>query len=208
MTRTRILLADDHILLTDVLINLLAKSFEIVGVARDGREMIQKTTAEHPDVVIADVMMPVLGGIEAARTIHREAPRSKLLFLTMHHEISFVQEVLHAGALGYVLKTSTASELVNAIRCVAKGCRYVSHTIDMHLLSRVESRLLRGLTPRRCQIVQMIAEGLSMKEVGVRLGISTRTAETHKYVIMRMLGVSTTASLIRYAIRTNLVQET
>src|SRR5579862_320910 len=113
MNRTRILLADEHVLLTDALMTLLTKHFDITGVARDGLDMIRKTTMERPDVVVADVKLPVLSGIQAARTIRKETPRSSLLFLTMYDEISLIQEALHAGALGYVLKSSSASELIN-----------------------------------------------------------------------------------------------
>ena len=212
MNRTRILLADEHVLLTDALTNLLKKSFDVIGVARDGREMIRKATLEQPHVVIADVSLPVLSGIEATRALRREAAHSKCLFLAMYDDISIVEEAFHAGALGYVLKSCAASELIKAIHCVARGTRYVSPGIDAHLLPLpVQNQARRhrrdALTQRRRQILQLIAQGMTMKEIGVRLGISTRTAETHKYVIMRLLGVSTTACLIRYAIRTNVLQE-
>lgn len=212
MNRIRILLTDEHVVLTDALITFLSKDFDIAGVARDGHEMILKTTIEHPDIVVADINLPVMSGIEAARAIRKEAPRSKLLFLSMYDEISIVQEAFHAGALGYVLKSSAAYELIKAIHCVARGRRYVSPGISADLLPPTVQNLPRrrrqdGLTKRRRQIVELIAQGMTMKEIGERLGISTRTAETHKYVIMRMLGVSTTASLIRYAIRTNVIQE-
>lgn len=209
MTRSRILLADDYMLQTDGLTNILGKHFDITGVARDGRELIQQTMTQLPDVVIVDVDMPVLNGIAAARTIHTEASRSKLLFLTLYDEVSVVQEAFRAGALGYVHKSCPVSELINAIRCVARGTRYVSQTIPVDLLPPIEGLARRHrqevLTPRRRQILEMIAQGLTMKEIGVRLGIATRTVEKHKYLLMRTLGVSTTASLIRYAIRTNVV---
>ena len=212
MNRTRILLADEHVLLTDVLSRLLTKHFDVIGVARDGQELIRKTTTQRPDVVIAEVSLPVMSGIEAARAIRREAPRSKLLFLTMYDELSIVQESFDAGALGYVLKSCAAAELIKGIHSVAGGTPYVSPGISEHLISpTVPSRRRQredALTQRRREVLQMIAQGMTMKEIGLRLGISTRTAETHKYVMMRMLGVSTKACLIRYAIRTHVVQET
>src|SRR5215467_3570702 len=212
MNRTRILLADDHTVLTDALVNLLALHFEIVGVARDGRSLLGLAKQERPDVIVTDISMPDLNGIDAARMLRKEANPSKLLFLSMHADLPLVEEAFRAGALGYVLKLCSADELVKAIHCVAKGSTYITPLLAGDLISTL---LTAGpqqaggetttLTLRQREMMQPIAEGKTMKEVASQLGISTRTTESHKYEIMRQLGIQTTAELIRYAVRIKLV---
>jgi DNA-binding NarL/FixJ family response regulator len=211
MNRTRILLADDHTVLTDALVNLLALHFEIVGVARDGRSLLGLAKQERPDVIVTDISMPDLNGIDAARMLRKEANPSKLLFLSMHADLPLVEEAFRAGALGYVLKLCSADELVKAIQSVARGATYITPLLAGDLISTL---LTAGpqqtcnettLTLRQREVLQLLAEGKTMKQVATQLGISTRTTESHKYEIMRQLGIQTTAELIRYAVRIKLV---
>ena len=211
MNRTRILLADDHTVLTDALVNLLALHFDIVGVARDGRTLLGLAKQERPDVIVTDISMPDLNGIDAARMLRKEANPSKLLFLSMHADLPLVEEAFRAGALGYVLKLCSADELVKAIQSVARGATYITPLLAGDLISTL---LTAGpqqacnettLTLRQREVLQLLAEGKTMKQVATQLGISTRTTESHKYEIMRQLGIQTTAELIRYAVRIKLV---
>jgi len=211
MNRTRILLADDHSVLTDALVNLLAQQFDIVGVARDGRSLVTRAKQDRPDVIVTDISMPDLNGIDAARILRKEASSSKLLFLSMHADLPLVEEAFRAGASGYVLKLCGADELVKAIQCVARGTTYITPLLAGDLISTL---LTAGphqnggettLTLRQREVLQLLAEGKTMKQVATQLGISTRTTESHKYEIMRQLGIQTTAELIRYAVRIKLV---
>jgi len=211
MNRTRILLADDHSVLTDALVNLLAQQFDIVGVARDGRSLVTKAKQDRPDVIVTDISMPDLNGIDAARILRKEVSTSKLLFLSMHADLPLVEEAFRAGASGYVLKLCGADELVKAIQCVARGTTYITPLLAGDLISTL---LTAGphqnggettLTLRQREVLQLLAEGKTMKQVATQLGISTRTTESHKYEIMRQLGIQTTAELIRYAVRIKLV---
>lgn len=211
MNRTRILLADDHIVLTDALVNLLAQQFDIVGVARDGRTLVTRAKQDRPDVIVTDISMPDLNGIDAARILRKEVSSSRLLFLSMHADLPLVEEAFRAGASGYVLKLCGADELIKAIQCVAKGTTYITPLLAGDLISTL---LTAGphqnggettLTLRQREVLQLLAEGKTMKQVATQLGISTRTTESHKYEIMRQLGIQTTAELIRYAVRIKLV---
>ena len=211
MTRPRIVLADDHTILTDALVDILKEHFDIAAVARNGRELIAKVQQLHPDVVVADITMPELNGIDAARTLQKEASTSKLLFLTMHADLPLVEEAFRAGALGYVLKVCPAEELVKAIQSVSRGARYITPLLAGDLISTLvtvsplPAARETTLTSRQREVLQLLAEGKTMKEIAVLLGISTRTSESHKYEIMRLLGIQTTAELIRYAVRIKLV---
>lgn len=211
MNRPRIVLADDHTILTDALIDILKEHFDIVAVARNGRELITKVQQLHPDVVVADITMPELNGIDAARTLQKEASASKLLFLTMHADLPLVEEAFRAGALGYVLKICPAEELIKAIQSVSKGARYITPLLAGDLISTLvtvsplPAARETTLTSRQREVLQLLAEGKTMKEIAAQLGISTRTSESHKYEIMRLLGIQTTAELIRYAVRIKLV---
>jgi len=211
MNRTSVLLADDHVMLMDGLVHLVRQDFEIVGVASDGRAMVEMARQTRPDVIVTDISMPHLNGIDAARILRKEAISAKLLFLTMHADLPLVEEAFRAGASGYILKLCAAEEFIKAIKCVAKGATYITPLLAGDLISTL---LTTGpqdvarestLTLRQREVLQLLAEGKTMKEVAAQLGISTRTAESHKYEIMRQLGVSTTAGLIRYAVRIKLV---
>lgn len=211
MTRPRILLADDHAIVLEGLQRLLARDFELAGVARNGVEMVEQTLALSPQLVVADVSMPLLNGIDALRRLRRDGCSTPVVFLTMHPDVTSATRALEAGAAGYVLKHSASDELVTAIREALAGRVYVSPALRS---AAVEERLVRGegrttsieVTPRQQEVLQLLAEGRSAKEIGAILGISPRTAETHKYKMMDDLGLTTTAELVHYAIRHGLVQ--
>jgi DNA-binding NarL/FixJ family response regulator len=211
MNRTRLLLADDHAVLIDGLVSLVGKTFDIVGTAQDGRGLIEMAKQSRPDVIIMDISMPHLNGIDAARILRKEVSSARLLFLTMHTDLPLVEEAFRAGASGYVLKVCPSDEFVKAIQCVARGGHYITPLLAGDLISTLIGNGLQtsgrqnGLTLRQREVLQLLAEGKTMKEVAARLNISTRTTESHKYEIMRQLGVKTTAELIRYAVRLKLV---
>lgn len=211
MKRTSVLLADDHALLIDCLARRLQRDFEVLGVAHDGRRLIEMAKHHRPDVIVTDISMPHINGIDAARIVRKEVRSTKVLFLTMYTDLPLIEEAFRAGASGFVLKMCGADELVEAIQAVAKGNTYITPRLAGDLISTLlttGSRKLSGetaLTLRQRQVVQLAAEGKTMKEVAALLEISTRTAETHKYESMRRLGVERTADLIRYAVSIKLI---
>ncbi len=204
-------MADEHLVLTDALFHLLKQHFEIVGIAKNGSELIATAMQTRPDVILMDISMPDLNGIDAARRLRKEQIPSNLRFLSVHADRSLVEEAFRVGALGYVLKICTTEELVKAIRCVAGGGTYITPLLAGDLISSLltvgsqQNGRETTLTLRQREVLQLLAEGKTMKEVATQLGISTRTTESHKYEIMRQLGIRTTAELIRYAVRIKLV---
>ena len=211
MNRTSVLLADDHAILMDGLVNLLRQDFDVVGVARDGRMMIEMAKNKKPDVIVTDISMPHLNGIDAARILRKDLRSSRFVFLTMHADLPLVEEAFRVGASGFVLKMCDAGEFVKAIHSVARGSTYITPLLAGDLISVLmtagpkEQARDTPLTSRQREVLQLLAEGKTMKEAAALMGISTRTAESHKYEIMRQLGVQTTAELIRYAVRIKLV---
>jgi DNA-binding NarL/FixJ family response regulator len=211
MNRTTVLLADDHVMLMDGLAHFVRRDFDVVGIARDGRALVEMAKQTRPDVIVTDISMPHLNGLDAARILKKELTSAKLLFLSMHADLPLVEEAFRAGASGYLLKLCGADEFLKAIQCVAKGATYITPLLAGDLISNLltmgpqEISRDATLTVRQREVLQLLAEGKTMKEVAALLGISTRTAESHKYEIMRQLGVQTTAALIRYAVRIKLV---
>lgn len=213
MAPIRVLLADDHTMFVEGLRALLRDSFDLVGVVYDGRELLKAVENLRPQVVIADISMPKLNGLDAVRQIANIRPETKVIMLTMHAEPQLAVDAFRAGASGYLLKTSAGEELINAIHEVAKGRAYLTPLIAKDLISvLIEAKAPQTrepadarLTPRQREVLQLIAEGRTMKEIASILHISPRTAESHKYEMMEVLGVSTTAELIQHAIRLKLV---
>jgi DNA-binding NarL/FixJ family response regulator len=207
MKRQRVLLADDHRVVAEGLRTLLEAHFEVVGIAEDGRALLAAAKTLDPDVIVLDISMPSLNGIEAARQMRRANSRAKLVFLTMHREVTYAARAMEAGASGFVLKHAAASELVTAIREALKGGTYITPQIAGDLMDSFRRGTLAGaeppdeLTPRQREVLQLIAEGRSAKEIAAALRISRRTAEFHKARLMEALGVQNTAELIQYAIR-------
>jgi len=205
-----ILIADDHQVLTDGLKSLLAgeEQLEIKGVASNGAEALEMLKLLKVDVVLMDIDMPVMGGIEATRIIKKDFPGVKVLMLTMHDEKAIISMLLEIGADGYVLKNSTRSELLHAIREVAAGRKHLSEEVRAVLLTSTspgKDSKLGGLTQREVEILQLVAEGLSNKEIGERLFISHRTVDTHRTNLMTKLSVHNVAGLVRFAIENGLV---
>jgi DNA-binding NarL/FixJ family response regulator len=183
------------------------KDFRVVGEARDGKEMVELVTKERPDVALVDVAMPSLNGVEAARRIVRDLPQVKVLVLSMYTGEEYVREALAAGAAGYLVKDSAAEELTEAIRVVARGERYLSPAVA-HLAGKgspAGPSPLDRLTTREREVLQLIAEGNSNKEIAARLSLSVKTIEAHRTNLMAKLDIHDTASLTRFAIARGLV---
>lgn len=203
MRRPTILLADDHAIVLEGLTSLLRDEFALVGTVSDGARLIEAARRLRPDVIVTDMAMPGLSGLEAVRRLKAESIPAKVIVLTMHAEAALAAQALRAGAAGFVVKHAAAKELIAAIHTALRGGRY----LPPHLADDVVTTLAQGeapgggaLTPRQREVVSLIAAGKTMKEVAVALGMSPRTVETHKYQVMQTLGFQTTADLIRYAI--------
>lgn len=205
--KPRVLLADDHRIVLEGLRGLLAEDFELVGMAANGMELVELAKSIRPDVIVADISMPLLNGIDAVKKLRMEGVRSPVVFLTMHPDVVYASRALEAGASGYVLKHGASDELVKAIQAALRGRTFVSPAIDSHALSEFTNDARRNLrdsielTARQRDVLQLLAEGKSAKEIGGILGISARTVETHKYKMMDDLGLKSSAELVQYALR-------
>jgi DNA-binding NarL/FixJ family response regulator len=209
MERPRVLLADDHSLVLGAFENLLSGECDIVGQVADGRALIDAAEKLKPDVIVLDIGMPLLNGLEAGRQIKRRLRDVKLVFLTMHEDADLAADAFRSGASAYLLKRSAASELATAIREVMQGRSYITPLITAGLVGSLlnvdEQKPAPELTPRQREVLQLLAEGRSMKEVGNLLNLTARTVAFHKYRIMDQLKVKSTAELIQYAVRHHIV---
>jgi DNA-binding NarL/FixJ family response regulator len=212
MKRIRLLLADDHKIMMHGLKGLLEPEFEVVGTVEDGISLVAEAKRLLPDVVVADITMPMLNGIEAARQIKEADARIKILFLTMHQDVFYAARAFEAGASGYVLKHSAPAELVAALREVLAGKTYVTPMIAGELMDLYRAGLSSQkdfvdikLTPRQKEILQLLAEGNSAKQIAWVLSISSRTVEFHKYRLMQQLNIKSSAELVLYAVKHGLV---
>jgi DNA-binding NarL/FixJ family response regulator len=207
MMRPRILLADDHTMLLDAFRALLEPEFEVVGTATDGRMLIEEFTRLKPDVVVVDVGMPLLNGLDAGRQLKSLQRAVKLIYLTMNPEPDLAREALRLGASGYVLKSSAASELKQAIQEALKGRSYITPLItqDVAGLLLEPSQRPHELTTRQREVLQLLAEGRSMKEVASILDVTPRTVAFHKYRMMEQLHLKTSAELVQYAVKHGIV---
>lgn len=211
----RILVADDHHVVRTGLRSLLeSKSgWEVCGEASNGREAVEKAAKLKPDIAVLDIAMPLLNGVEATRQIVKVSPKTAILILTMHDSDSLIQEVLSAGALGYVLKDDADRNLIAAVDALSRRKSYLSSRVtDAATIAGAQAgpgtsdRLSRGrITPREREVLQLLAEGKSNKEIAAVLGISVKTAETHRANIMLKLNVHSIADLVRYAVRNNII---
>lgn len=210
-TRARILLADDHRIVAEGLKVILAVEFDLIGVVEDGERMIEAATTLRPDAIVADITMPLLNGIEALEVLRKEGIAIPVVFLTMHREVDYASLALEAGAAGYVLKHAAPSELVGAVRVALEGGTFVSPSLAGELF---QANKLRGrdssddgvpLSDRQRDILRLLADGRSAKEIGKAIDLSPRTVEFHKYKIMESLGLKNSAELIQFAIKRGLV---
>jgi DNA-binding NarL/FixJ family response regulator len=205
----RVVLADNHALVRQGLKALLEREgFQVAGEASDGQETLRLVANVRPEIAILDISMPILNGIDAARELQKSSP-TKTILLTRHDEDQYVTEALRAGVKGYVLKNQAATDLVHAIREVCRGGIYLSPSISGAIVGAFLSKTdlpADPLTPRERQVLQLVGEGKSTKEVATLLGVSIKTAESHRTRLMQKLDIHETASLVRYAIRRGLVQ--
>jgi DNA-binding NarL/FixJ family response regulator len=216
LKRTTIVLADDHRIVRQGLRALLASEadLEVIGEADDGREALELVRRLSPDVLVLDLMMPGLNGLEVARQLPRQSPGVRVVVLSMYDDEGFVLEALANGVSGYVLKDSNSSDLIHAVREVAAGRRYLSPPLSDRAIEAYQQRAKVGtmdkhetLTTREREVLQLSAEGHTNSEIAARLGISTRTAETHRSRVMHKLGLHTQSDLIRYAIRRSIIKQ-
>jgi len=210
MSRTRILIADDHKMFAQGLQGLLEEEFDLVGTVGDGQAMIEAAEKLKPDVIVVDISMPVLNGLDSVRRLKEKGIHAKVIFLTMHADDRLLAEAFRCGGMGYVLKQSAGEELIQAIRQVLAGHKYVTPLVATEwvqdLSEQINEKQRLTLTPRQREVLQLVIDGCTMKEIATRLGISTRTAESHKYEMMEGLGVESTAELIQYAIKLGLAR--
>jgi DNA-binding NarL/FixJ family response regulator len=210
MRRPRVILADDHKIVTEGLKGLLEPEFELVGTVEDGRALLAAAEKLRPDVIVVDISMPLLNGIDSVRQIKKAHDEIKVVFLTMHPDVTYAVSAFEAGASGYVLKHSAPTELVAAIRSALRGKTFVTPLLAGEFMQRTKEGAPRRdestrLTERQREIVQLLAEGKSAKEIAAVLNISSRTVEFHKYRIMKDLGLKSAAELVHYAVKHGII---
>jgi len=207
--KLRLLLADDHAILLDSLRTLLQPTYSVVGTVTEGRELVQSALDLRPDVVVTDITMPGLNGLDAILRLQEELPRTRVIVLTVDEDPDTAAEAIRRGASGYVVKSAAAHELFEAIAHVARGQRYISPAVTSEppavFVARAERRTGPGLTLREREVLQLLAEGRSMTAAAQTLGLSRRTVAFHKYGMMKKLGLKNTAELIRHAMALGLV---
>lgn len=209
MPKPRVIVADDHVMVAQGLVRLIEEDVEVVATANDGAQLVERVAELRPDLVIADVAMPAMSGLDAMRRLKSDGFRCKFIFLTLHAEPRLASEALRAGASGYVLKQAAGEELLEAIRAVVGGLTYLTPLItrDVLLAFAQQHGSPPALTPRQQEVLRLIAAGKRMKEIASDLNISVRTVESHKQQLMQSLGVDNNAELIRLAVRQGLVPE-
>lgn len=210
MKLPRAILADDHTLVAEALCKLVAQHFDVVETVADGHALVASATALKPDVIVVDVAMPLMNGLDASRQLKQKMPSVKFVFLTMNEDPELAVEAIRSGASGYVLKKSAASELLQAMQLAIRGRSYITPQIargmqEIFIVNPHGSSHPKSLTPRQRQVVRLLAEGKSMKEAADVLKVAKRTVAFHKYRIMRDLGLRTNADLIQFAVRSRIV---
>ena len=211
--RPSVLIADDHQLLAQALRSVLSPSYEIAGIASNGRELTELAARLKPDLIVTDLYMPLLNGLDAVQILIKAGLRSKFIFLTMHPDVSLAVEAFRSGASAFVLKTASPDQFLEALRVVYRGGCYLSPEFPCDLVTLLAEAARRPTTDRRPQltrrqreVLQLVAEGKTMKEVASQLNISTRTAESCKYQLMRVLGIRTNAELVQHAVKIGLIR--
>jgi DNA-binding NarL/FixJ family response regulator len=211
VSRPRVLLADDHRVVSEGLKRLLEDDFELVGMVEDGRALVAAAKKLQPDVIVADIAMPHLNGIDAMARLKKDNPEVKVVFLTMHQDPAYARRAFEAGAAGFVVKHSAPAELVMAIRAALRGQTFVTPALASNVLRQAQHDTQEAadaaqlLTPRQREILQLLAEGRSAKQIAVTLAISSRTVEFHKYQMMEAHGLHSSAELIHFAIKHGIV---
>ncbi len=212
--KARILLADDHSLVLDGIRRLLENQHHVIGSAVDGQSLVREALRLRPEMMILDVTMPVLNGIDAAREIRKALPKTKLVFISMHSNPIYVRKAIEAGGVAYVLKSGASEELLNAIQIARSGGRYFSPALDQSIVTEVTERpdqasqTVLELTGRQRQILQLIVEGKQNKEIADALYISVRTVEFHRARLMSRLGARSVADLTRFAVQEGIIAPT
>jgi DNA-binding NarL/FixJ family response regulator len=212
MSRPRVLMADDHRMFAEGVKRLIEEEFDLVAVVEDGRELVEAARRLRPDVIVADITMPHLNGLDALVQLKRDNREARVVILTMHKDPAYARRALEAGARGYVLKHSAHAELFIAIRAALDGKTFISPTLAGEVFDDLKSSPLHpndpvaALTPRQREILQLLAEGCSPKEIASTLDISTRTVEYHKYQLMDSLKLQSNAELIHFAIKNGIVE--
>ena len=208
MGKPRVLLADDHTLVVEALTKLLEPQFEIVGTVADGRALLEKAVQVQPDVVLLDLSLPILDGFEAGQRLKKLVPRAKLIVLTMTEDAEVAADVLRSWASGFLLKKSASAELVKAIQEVLRGKTFVTTYLSQNLLNRFArdpQQRAKTLTPRQREVLQLLAEGRTMKEAADVLNVTARTVAFHKYKIMEEFELKTNSDLLRFAMKERLI---
>ena len=211
ISRSRVLIADDHTLVADLCKKLLETEFDVVGTVADGRALVRTAAKLKPDVIVIDVAMPILNGLDAGQQVKELLPAVKLIYLTMNPDPEVAAEAFRRGASGFLLKTCAAGEMVMAVRKVLRGMSYMSPQLSKETIGylRRQSKTLveeqERLTERQREVLQLLAEGKVMKEVGGILHMTTRTVAFHKYRIMEVIGARSNAELVRYAVRNHVI---
>jgi DNA-binding NarL/FixJ family response regulator len=207
MSRPRVLLADDHRIVAEGLKSLLMPDFELVGVVEDGLELISAAKRLQPDVIVADITMPRLSGLEALAELKKDNPDVRIVILTMHHDVAYARRAIESGASGFVLKHAAPAELVTAIQSALNGKTYLTPTLAGEVLQEIRQNPestndpVASLTTRQREVLQLFAEGHSAKEIAAALSISVRTVEFHKYQMMETLGLHHSTELTHFAIK-------
>nr|WP_274607854.1 response regulator transcription factor [Thiorhodovibrio winogradskyi] len=210
--RPRVLLADDHLMVAEALKSLLAEAFDLVGVAEDGLALIEMAEQLRPDLIVADLTMPRLSGLDALARLRAAGNTTPMVILTMHRDASFARRALEAGASGYVLKHSAPAELTAALHAALAGKTYLTPQLveavaaSMQASPQATDDPVAALTSRQREVLPLLAEGLAAKEIAARLGISARTVEFHKYQMMDTLGAHSNAELVRFAVKHRLIE--
>jgi DNA-binding NarL/FixJ family response regulator len=207
-TRPRVLIADDHSIVADGLRSLIEKEYEVVGIVQDGRELLVAAPRCEPDVIVLDISMPLLNGLDAAERLSKLLPNAKLVFLTMKDDPNLAAAALKMGAVGYVLKNDATTELLKAISEVLHGKQYVTRRLRPENWAVRETRaknVSKELTPRQQEVLQLIAEGRSMKEIAVILSVSEKTVEFHKYHIMETFNLKNNAEMVLFAVKRKVI---
>ena len=207
-TRPRVLIADDHNVVAEALRSLLEKEYEVIGTVPDGRKLLDEAPRLKPDVVVLDISMPLLNGLDAATRLRGSMPALKLVFLTMKADPNLAAAAMNLGAVGFVLKSDASSELLKAVSSVLNGKAYITPRVRPEDWAQQEVRArqhVKDLTPRQEEVLQLLAEGRSMKEIAGILSVSEKTVEFHKYHIMETFHLKNNAEIVRFAIERNLI---